>query len=263
MISEKSKRLAILVYSCEKNNDMWTIFIRLFKKYWGDCPYNIFLLTDKCGDISKADGFDDIIIKDSSWYDMINAGIDRAGTPFISLWMDDYLLCDYVKSDDVEKIMNHAEEYKAANIRLYESDMIKAEPFVKNTSYSLYKPGSAYSFTTQVGIWNTKCLKSYLNPKWSAWDFERVGSVTIVDKKHPLLGTRDYFFPYIEGVRKGKWMREGASLCQHAGIKLDYNIRPQMSDWEMAKIYIKSAIIRINPTLVQKMQNIWNKMIKK
>ena len=46
-----------------------------------------------------------------------------------------------------------------------------------------------------------------------------------LEKKHseqPLLAALDYTFPYVEGVRKGKWMIEGEKLCRRNGIKPEY-----------------------------------------
>lgn len=86
---KKSKDLAILSYSCQKNADMWNVFLTLFKKYWPDCQYQLILLTDK-----------------------------RAGG--------------------------------------------SAEAFAQDKELNFYQPGTAYSFSTQVGIWSVDCLKQYV-----------------------------------------------------------------------------------------------------
>ena len=40
-------RLAIIIYSCWKNRDMWKIFSILFKKYWKECPYKVVLVSNE------------------------------------------------------------------------------------------------------------------------------------------------------------------------------------------------------------------------
>lgn len=253
---EKSKDLTILLYSCWKNKDMWEIFMTLFHKYWADCRYKIFLLTDRCDGKREDYGFDEVVVCDSSWHDMIMAGIRQADTEFVSLWMDDYLLCDYIRNEDIEYYIAKARRHHAANIRLAESPTVPASVYGKDAELNFYKPGTAYSFSTQVGIWNADFLKKNVKKEWSAWDFERKGSIEVRDIKHPLLASRNYTFPYEEGVRRGKWMDNGIRLCKRNNIKLDFAKRKPMSNFELAWIYLKGGILGLNPTIAVKLQNL-------
>ena len=204
----KNEELSILVYSCWKNSDMWDVFLTLLNKYWQDRQFKVLLLTDKINDNAYYQKFDDISILDSNWHDMIISGIKRAGTDYVMLFMDDYLLCDYISNSDILKYLNYAKMYNAANIRLVESPTIKATPFIENSKFSYYEPGTAYSLSTQVGIWSSEFLCNNIKNEWSAWDFERIGSMEVKDYQHVLLAPADYTFPYEEGVRRGKWMSE-------------------------------------------------------
>ncbi len=234
---------------------MWDIFSALFQRYWNDCNYKLILLTDKYESNTEVALFDEVVVLDSTWYEMLMAGVQKADTPYVMLFMDDYLLCDYVRNEDVEKYIKFVKLYKAANIRFHWSEMLKPKTFTKNHSFDFYKPGSAYSFSTQAGIWDVSFLKKYIKSEWTPWDFERKGSVDVRDNLQPLLGTKEYAFPYIEGVRKGKWMKQGYELCRRLGIHLDLEKRPVMTDFEMAWMYFKGGILSINPDFIQKMQN--------
>lgn len=256
---EHSTELSVLVYSCHKNSDMWPIFLHLYDRFWNESIYKLILLTDREESEEKIKGFDNVVVFDGTWYEMLNEGFNVANTPYVMLFMDDYLLCDYVKNDDIEKYISVVKQYNVANLRFCESEMIKPKIFKRNNEFSFYRPGSAYSLVTQPGIWDVSFLKKYMRPEWSAWDFERIGSLEVKDTTQPLLGTKEYVFPYIEGVRKGKWMREGENLCKRAGIKLDYDRRPKMSDFEMAWIYFKGGLFGMNPLFIQKMQNLFKK----
>lgn len=248
--------MAILVYSCWKNSDMWGIFLRLFKKYWSSCMYKLILLTDQCKNAMLAEGFDEVVICDGKWHDMIVTGIRRAGTEYVMLCMDDYLLCDYVQNADIEYYIAKAKKYHAANIRLAESPTILPQNFAKDRELNYYLPGTAYSFSTQIGIWDTSFLLKYIKPEWSAWDFERKGSIEVRDIRHPLLAAKKYTFPYEEGLRRGKWMDNGIRVCRRNNIELDFNKRKPMSSFELAWIYFKGGILGLNPTLVVKIQNV-------
>lgn len=257
---EKTQKaeLSILVYSCWKNSDMWTVFIRLFRKYWHDCAYPLVLLTDKVGDGGEKYGFDEVVVLDGNWNEMVLAGMNALPTQYVMLWMDDYLLCDDVDNHDIALYMNIAQQYHAANIRLMESPSIKSGTFAQDERLNCYKQGSAYSFSTQVGIWDVKLLKKYIKNYQTPWDFERKGSVEIKDEKHPLLAPKYYTFPYEEGVRQGKWLDNGVRLCKRNNITLDFKKRRPMRSFELAWIYFKGGILELNPTLIVKIQNIWN-----
>ena len=257
----KSKEMSIIIYSCWKNRDMWEIFSKLFEKYWKDCPYEVILVTDEYHQTEKQYVFTKIIEKDATWAQMIKEAIRQAETPYVMLWMDDYLLCDYINNDDIEAQLARIVKYHAANLRLIESPACSGK-YKGHENIGCYKRGEAYSLATQVGIWDSEFLCKAVHDEWSAWEFERIASLQKNISKQPILVSLDYVFPYEEGVRKGKWMAAGAKLCQRNGIKLDTKVRPIMSNREMAKIYFQGAVLDWNPTLVVKVQNIINRCKK-
>lgn len=258
----KSKDLSILVYSCWKNSDMWDVFLKLFNKYWSDCIYRVILLTDKIENTEvKWAGFDEIVVLDGTWNEMLFAGMNTADTEYAMLWMDDYLLCDYVKNEDINLYLNIARRYGAANVRLHELDFTIAKLFAQDSNLSQCIPGSAYSLSTQIGIWNVKLLRKYIEQYESPWDFERKGSLEIKDYKHPILVLHNYVFPYEEGVRRGKWMDNGVKLCKRNNIRLDFNKRKRMSNFEMAWIYIKGGILEKNPKFILRIQNCYGNIV--
>lgn len=254
-----SDRLSIIIYSCWKNRDMWGIFSKLFRKYWKDCPYQVILVTDMYHETDVQYAFTKIVQIDDTWAKMIKKAINEAQTPYVSLWMDDYLLCDYVNNEDIEKQLERAIKYHAANMRLIESPACHGH-WERHKNIGYYKRGKAYSFATQIGIWDSSFLNRTVKDEWSAWDFERIASLEKAgdqaQDKQPILVALDYEFPYEEGVRKGRWMQQGAKLCRRNGIKLDTKVRPVMTNMEMAKIYFQGAVLDWNGTFVVKVQNL-------
>lgn len=258
----KSTKMTILIYTCWKNHDMWDVFSKLFKKYWHDCPYRVLCLTDYCEEKNDEWVFDEIISYASNWYDMIENGLKVSKTKWVSLWMDDYLLCDYIQNENIEYYIQKAEQHHAGNLRLVESPTIPSKIYANDPELNYYEPGSAYCFSTQIGIWDADYLKANMKVGWSAWDFERIGSIEAKDREHPLLASKNYTFPYEEGVRQGKWMDNGVRLCKRNNITLDFTKRRQMSNFELSWIYFKGGILESNPTVIVKIQNIINRLKK-
>ncbi len=252
-MSQKSKDLSIIVYSCKKNSDMWDIFITFFKKYWNDCKYKLILLTDYDVENSASKYFDEVVCLDGTYYEMISTAVKKAETPYVMLFMDDYLMAEKVNNEDIDKYIEAAKKYKAANIRFEKSDIIKSYNY--NEEFEYFKAGTAYSVTTQAGIWDAVKLLEYLKPEWSAWDFERKGSFEINEPECPLLVPKNYKLPYVEGVRQGKWMKKGVKVLEKNNVHPDYNRRPKMGFKDNFKVSLKGFIIKCNPNLVVKLQN--------
>lgn len=248
---------------------MWDVLLKLYRKFWPECAYKLILVTDKLEcekseyvytEEFSGDKFDDVVILDGTWYEMITAAIEHADTDYIMMFMDDYLLCDYVRNEDMEYYMNEADRLHAANIRLKtDQSLYKPGDYELDNNYFIFPHGVAYSITTQAGLWNTEVLKSYMKPEWSAWDFEKKGSIEIVDDEHPCLGSKYYMIPYVEGVNRGRWLREGVDLCARNNIHPDYEKRPPMTNFQMAWVYFKGGLVGLNPTLVTKILKIFGK----
>ncbi len=150
-------KLSIIVYSCWKNRDMWEIFSKLFRKFWHDCTLQIILVTDTFQETGRPYIFTKIVQIDDTWAKMIKAAIKEAQTPYVSLWMDDYLLCDYVQNKDIDNQLRRAMKYNAANLRLIESPPCQGH-WQRHKNIGCYRRGRAYSFATQIGIWNSNFL---------------------------------------------------------------------------------------------------------
>ena len=186
---------------------------------------------------------------------MILTALKTVNTPYVMLFMDDYLLTSMVNNADIEDALGVIRMEHAANLRMCFTNLIKAQPYEKNARCGCFLPGTAYALSTHVGIWDASFLMKIVKPGWSAWDFERVGSMEIKKFGQPVLLLNDYVFPYVEGVRKGRWLPEGIDVCKKNEIELDYTVRPKMSWKENLIIHFKGVIIKMNPNLVLSIQN--------
>ncbi len=247
------KDLAIIVYSCYKNRDMWGAFSFFYKKYCKDPICKIFLVTDKY-EPNEEYVFDEIVEIDDSWAKMIRTAIIKAGTPYVMLFMDDYFLDDFVEYNDLYRFVDDIKKHHAQNIRLRKTPF-KKSVFENDSKYYKIELGTAYCFSTQVGIWDSTFLINYLKDDMSAWEFERVGSMEANNQNILILESKEYEYPYIETVRKGKWMRVGVKHCKNNHYCLDYSVRQKTSLFEEVILYVKKVILIAFPNIVQKMQN--------
>ena len=246
--------LAIIVYSCERNSKMWNVVMYFFKKYWYDCPCPIVLLTDtdREGQGLKA-GFDLVVEKDSTWAEMMEAALDQTGATHFMTWMDDFLLCDKVDNQKFEECFRKAKELKAAFYKLCPANYTQLIPYDESTAK--IKKGSAYSVSTHAGIGETESFRAFLRKEWSAWDFERIGSLESEKISREMYASLDYRIPYIEGIRKGKWFPEGVRLLKENGIRVQDTGKEEMAWKDRFIVQAKAVILSMNPNLVLRVQN--------
>lgn len=250
------KQLSIIVYSCYRNKDMWAAFSFFYKKYHVANSCKIVLATDR---YEKKDEyiFDDVVVLDSSWADMIKMAVTKCDTPYVMLFMDDYLLSDSVDDRFLEKTVDDMKKYHAQNIRLKKSPFSKKRDFAYDDNYYEIILGNAYCFVTQVGVWESSFLLDFLSDGLSAWEFERECSMECGNADYLILEHKYLEYPYIEAVRKGKWMRCGIKHCNNNGYYIDYSIRKKTTILEELEMRLKKIILRLFPNVVQTLQNMF------
>lgn len=256
-MTNTKNELSIIVASCDIYSDLWRPFSILFNKYWGDCPYELLLVTESEVPDKEQYVFDTVVAcgKGMGWADRLAACLDRVKTPYVILLCDDYLLCDRVDTEKIEQLLELAKKYHAGNLRMIQSPE-HSRVFSESEGLGEYEKGTAYCIATQAGIWDVSFLKPLARGYNSIWEFERLGSFKCVDSEQPILGTKWLTFPFEDAVHKGKWEEAGIRLCSRNGVAIDFSRRGKMSHLEVVKKNLKGAILFANPTLIVKIQNL-------
>ena len=234
----------ILVTSCDAYRDVEGPFLRLFRKYWPDCPFELAVN----GETAAEPGFDRELLsgKGRTWSAMLADALGRISTPYVILMMNDYFLESPVDTALVLRRLEEAKAKDALNYRLNPNP----PRAVKNT---------AYCVSCQVGIWNRTFLKSLAERTKSAWEFERYGSFMFDETDpRPLLVTETKEFPFLDVIHKGYWEPWGVDLLVREGIRYDFGVRGRPPVRVRVKEWIKKVIFLSNPELVTRIQNVFN-----
>ena len=245
-----------MVTSCDAYRDVEAPFLKLFRKYWPDCPFELVLVTETSPSgesassplASEAQRFDRTIFtgKGKTWSQMLVEALDQIETPYVIMLMNDYFLESSVDTENIIRRLAEAKEKGALNYRLC-PDPPRA---VKNT---------AYSVSCKAGIWNRQFLRALAVRTKSAWEFERYGSFMFDESdQRPLLVTETLEFPFLDVIHKGYWEPWGVALLKREGIAYDFSVRglPPLS--VRIKEKVKNVIFRLNPDLVTRVQNLFN-----
>lgn len=215
----------ILVASCDKYADLLEPFVRLFKKNWPDCPFELVLVTETDPHL---DGFSRVIAcgRGLDWAERERRALKTIETPYVMMLCDDYYLSAPVDTALVLRRLDQMKRFGAANLRLIPNPKLtksNAKEFAEGLWE--YRKNTAYCIATQAGFWELGFLRKLAEGKTSIWDFERYGSFEVGDESRPLLVTPTKEFPFLDAVHKGCWEPWGVKCLKENGIAYDFSKR--------------------------------------
>ncbi len=213
----KNSNIALLILSCDNYSDLWPIFIKQFKKYWPDCPYDKYISTNYLSANSKT--FTDIKIgNDKSWSDgvlkALNKIKDKYEYAFISL--EDLILMGKVDNADFSRITSEFIKVDGNYLKFIR----KPKPTKKfNSLFGEIEPGSLYRPTCVYALWKIDILLDLLVESESAWEFERLGSLRSDKYKRFFVVYKD-FFKISNTIVKGKWVPKEKRKIEKLGYTI-------------------------------------------
>lgn len=227
-------RIAIFIVSCDNYSDLWQPFFELYKRFWPDCPYPVYLLSNH-----KRYELHNIIMipvgQDISWSDNVLEGLRHIKEEFIVLWIDDLFLLERVHTDAVIKICEEFMKVAGNCIRL--NPTVKADTCF-NDYFGVASKGTIYRASTVLSLWRKDVLNKLLRPGESAWDFEIYGTVRS-DSYDGFFSAWVNCFNVINGVVKGKWQRKSYIKIQSLCADANMNSRDIMTRIESILLWLK------------------------
>jgi hypothetical protein len=248
---------AILVLSCDKYADVWQPFFLFFEKYWGNCPFPVYLGTNE-----KQFTFKNVkqifSHKKTTWSDELKTILEQIPEKYIVLILEDYFIYETVKNEDIKKIvevmqLNNAAFTKLGAFPSKYNELWPHKPLIGESTLGVIEKGSKYRLCLQTAIWDKDILLSLLEPKENPWEFEIQASKRSNQIENPFLcvladpskkivhGPIQY---YCTALSAGKWMRGAVKLCKKEGVDIDLTTRPVESLYEelKRKLYIALPI---------------------
>ena len=259
-MKEFNKDLTVLVTSCDAYRDVETPFLRLFRKHWSDCSFELVLVAETGrGEVPDTPSFDRVVATGlgKNWCQMLVEALEKIDTPYVLMLMNDYFLDAPVDTETIKRRLAQAIEFNVVNLRLNPNPPGRFR--WRDTDLLEYPKNTAYCVTCQTGIWNRKYLLDLAKRNKSAWEFERYGSFMVGDEKRPLLVTPEKEFPFVDAVHKGCWEKFGVEVCRDNGIELDFSVRSLPPLKVRIREWLKGLVFTIFPwTLIVRIQNLFD-----
>lgn len=237
------KDITVLVNSCDRYEDAWNPFFTLFKKYWTDCPYKIYLNTE-----TKSYSYPGLDIeclnvlnskKKYTWSKRLIDCLKRINSKYIVFLLEDFFFLDYVKSGILDK----------TKVWLDQNEDVSCFQFYPNVKLVSYDDGCFPGFLRrdmkgkwwlrcQAAIWRRSDLLQYLNPYENVWQYEEYGTnmAKLYNKRFYNAADTDSipFFYNVDitsgyGLYEGQWLESNKALFEKENISVDFE---KMGTWE-------------------------------
>lgn len=231
-MNPKNDDLAVVVLSCDKYGDVWNPFFTLFFRYWPDCPFDIFLVTNFLS-------YNDPRVKtisvgeDVDWSTNVRAALQKIPHRYLMILMEDYLLTTQVDTVAIGRLLDYMRNHQTGYLRLFPSPgPARVTDMVDDLEIGVIEPGEPYRVSLQAAIWDKQIVEELIVIGESAWDFEIQGTERSSRLNSPFLSIarsafdRLPFSYFCTGVVKGYWLREAVDLCRRQGIIIDTRARP-------------------------------------
>ena len=231
---EQNGNCAVLVVSCDGYKDLWGPCITLFKKFWKNCPYPVYLVSNTIA--ADFPGIKPIKTgSDISWSDNLLIALDAIPEEYVLLYIEDLFLIQEVDSPSIEQLISRCMQEHWNYLRLNPTP--QGDERIDD-HVSIISPGSVYRSSVVFSVWNKSTLRQLLRPGESAWDFEEIGTQR-TDAYDGFHASNKILLHACNTVIKGVWELKALKTIQKLGIQPDLNARRIMTLAEQAKWKLK------------------------
>lgn len=228
----KKNNMAILLIGFDGYDDLWKDFFALFRHYWKDCPYQLYLANNSLD--YQVEGVKQIHAgDDAEWSRKVQNALEVIEEDYICLMLEDFYLGKKVDSQVIEETIKLMEK---DNLLYYK---LKSFSPIRTKNYKAYKylhviPSNLeYGISLQPGIWR----KEFLNEKvgtenYNAWKFECDRIAEEKNKsKEPIIGCvydERNILQIQHGVVQGKYLPKTVKYFEKRGYHLNQERRTAM-----------------------------------
>jgi len=221
-----TNNISLLVVSCDAYSDLWEPAITLIESEWPDISFNIYWGSNF--KILHHPGIKNISVgEDRSWCKNLDKMLDEIPTEYVIFMLEDFFLTNKADSKSIIEIFNFTKRNNIDCCRLIPNESNQGNVLAETVDYNLIEipKNTPYRISTQMAIWKKSFLRTLLNPKFSAWEFEGINTKLVDEFSFNICAVDKPVVFYKHGVERGKWLPQGIENMKKHSIDVDYNLR--------------------------------------
>jgi hypothetical protein len=187
-----NNNFTVLINTCDKFEDCWDPFFKLFSIYWPDYKGKIYLNTEyknySYGNLNIISIKGCEVKRDVhkiTWSECLKRALESIDNDIVVYMQEDYFLKDTVKNELVEKyakLMRYNGDIHC--IHLTDQAVIAEDKSLNYEGLYTVALKQRHRISCQAALWRKSVLLSYLRSYENAWQFEEFGSKRSAALKH-------------------------------------------------------------------------------
>jgi len=216
-----------VVSSCDAYEDVWEPFFDLFFKYWPNCPFSVYLITNN-KDYKNERVRVIKVGEDKGWASNTKKALNSLSDSHVILMLEDFFLQEKVDNSYIMSLLLAMRDSGAGYLRLYpapEPDL----PFNKMGEYiGLLSREASYRTSLMAAIWDKGILLDLLVDGENPWQMEMSGTERSRGLKRPFLSVKKdktalNYFHHV--IKKGMWYYDAVKFAEREGMKINRDKR--------------------------------------
>ncbi|MES2314810.1 MAG: hypothetical protein V4524_02650 [Patescibacteria group bacterium] len=210
---------AIVIPSCDSYEEAWGPFFGFFFKYWPDCPFPIYLITE-------TKKFDDPRVqminlgKDFGWANNMIKSLAIIPENNFIYFLEDVFIMKKVDTARVLSLLNLLKKDTISCLRLFPLPGPSTQ-YGDTKDLGLIAQNAEYRVSTMPAIWNKAAFSRLLVAGENAWQMELDGT----KRAHAMNELFVSVWPgdavidiFATAIKRGRWLYDAVQLCHKEGI---------------------------------------------
>ena len=218
-----NKRCDVVVLTCDKYEDAWEPFFILKDRYWKDCKYKTYLITET----KKCKYCETININENIWSKRVRDGLSKLKSDYVIILLEDFFIRENVDSKRIEFCMNNFPKNAACFNFEFSLDKNDLESDIEG--FKIKTKESSYKCSCQAALWDRKKLIQLLSYDCNPWVWETSEPIKDYDF---YINSSNYIINYGYknyqwfGIRGSKWCKKDVvPLFKKENIYVDFSKR--------------------------------------
>lgn len=223
--------IAIVVSSCDAFFDCWRPFAFFLRKFWGDCPFPVYLITNELR--VRSQFIRQIAVgADRGWASNMQLALGQIRESHVLYFQEDYFLNAPIRSEQLATDVAYALEHNADALCFRARSELEADFQPINERFGIVPRDSDGRTRCQVTLWKRDALLSILRSGENAWDMEAHGSERTREMSVLSYSTREN--PAVRylmsAIVRGLWTPEALGLCEQHTVAITPHFRGTYSE---------------------------------
>lgn len=231
-------KVSIIVSSCDKYREAWMPFFSLLNKYWKDCNYPKYLLTET---LSYSDfGVKTINCTSPKWSDRLLFALNSVESEYVLFFLEDFFLLGNVDSNAINNFISYMDNDSQMSVVYFKTSTGQNNVSPKYPDLIKMEQGKKYFINFQAALWRRMDMIKVIKPGLSPWEIEETptwnvpGDFYCVSNSSYTDCSKD-IIPYLwaieagYGICKSKWLWNNVQLFKKEGIDCKCTTMPHIT----------------------------------